>query len=705
MKILTRLCLLCMLISSQLIAQNALNFDGSNDYVQTTFAGVTGTTPRTFEAWIYVNAGAASTNLCIMDFGANMVGSRNTFAVGGNRNLQFLSGGTNANIGSGANSVPVGQWAHVAFIYNGTMGFLYVNGVQVGTGSLTTVNTQVGNQNLRIGERVPGGSINFNGIIDEVRVWNVARTINQLNTFKNAEFCGPQPNLVAYYKLNNGIAGGINAGTNTAIDYSGNNNNGVLTSFSLSGTTSNWVAGNSSITSGSIQGGTSTLIACVPHLLPSGKTINATSLVTDTALNAFGCDSIYSVNFTALSNATSSFSTTVCDGYYGPSGRFYSTSGNHVDTLSSTNGCDSLISIGLTVNSSKIDIQNITACKSYVSPLGNTYTTNGNYFDTLTASAGCDSVVVTSLILTSDYLNNSSPFACDAFTTVLGNTITTSGTYTDTIYSGTGCDSIYNYNLTVGYSSSSSMSGLACSIDYISSLGNVYDSTGVYTEYTTNKAGCDSVISLTVKIEENKFLQTRDTVCRERVSPSGQSIWNSTGWYSDTIPTKIGCDSVIQMYVVINNVDTQVEKQGNKLVSEQTGVNYQWINCNVFTLIAGATSRSYIPTESGSYAVIVDDGVCRDTSVCFVVNVVGIDVYGSNNQLRVFPNPTSGVVSIQTNQNIENVQLVNTLGEVIKMNIGDFQEFNLNSIADGVYIIKVRFDSGQVIQRKLVLKR
>lgn len=58
MKILTRLCLLCMLISSQLFAQNALNFDGSNDYVQTTFAGVTGTTPRTFEAWIYVNAGA-----------------------------------------------------------------------------------------------------------------------------------------------------------------------------------------------------------------------------------------------------------------------------------------------------------------------------------------------------------------------------------------------------------------------------------------------------------------------------------------------------------------------------------------------------------------------------------------------------------------------------------------------------------------------
>ena len=35
-------------------AQNGLNFDGSNDYVQTTYRGVLGDTNRTFEAWVKV---------------------------------------------------------------------------------------------------------------------------------------------------------------------------------------------------------------------------------------------------------------------------------------------------------------------------------------------------------------------------------------------------------------------------------------------------------------------------------------------------------------------------------------------------------------------------------------------------------------------------------------------------------------------------
>ena len=54
------------LVATVGMAQNALDFDGSNDYVQTSFPGVLGSADRTFEAWVYVPTGITANN-CIMD--------------------------------------------------------------------------------------------------------------------------------------------------------------------------------------------------------------------------------------------------------------------------------------------------------------------------------------------------------------------------------------------------------------------------------------------------------------------------------------------------------------------------------------------------------------------------------------------------------------------------------------------------------------
>ncbi|MDP4934188.1 MAG: hypothetical protein NWR30_05710, partial [Salibacteraceae bacterium] len=51
-------------------SQNGLSFDGVNDFIQTTFPGVTGTNDRTFEAWVNINPGAVGNNT-ILDYGTN----------------------------------------------------------------------------------------------------------------------------------------------------------------------------------------------------------------------------------------------------------------------------------------------------------------------------------------------------------------------------------------------------------------------------------------------------------------------------------------------------------------------------------------------------------------------------------------------------------------------------------------------------------
>ena len=58
-----------------LSAQNALNFDGVDDYVQTNFSGVLASNNRTFEAWVNVSPNAPNANLTILDYGLNAVGS------------------------------------------------------------------------------------------------------------------------------------------------------------------------------------------------------------------------------------------------------------------------------------------------------------------------------------------------------------------------------------------------------------------------------------------------------------------------------------------------------------------------------------------------------------------------------------------------------------------------------------------------------
>ena len=75
----------------------------------------------------------------------------------------------------------------------------------------------------------------FGGEMDEVRIWEGARSQAEIMTYMNCELSGTESNLVAYYNLNQGVAGGNNAGEDTAIDQSSNGNDGALLNFALTG--------------------------------------------------------------------------------------------------------------------------------------------------------------------------------------------------------------------------------------------------------------------------------------------------------------------------------------------------------------------------------------------------------------------------------------------------------------------------------------
>ncbi len=151
----------------------ARSFNGTSDVVNTTFNGNFGTNPFTVEFWLYLNTLSAPSGH------QNVISSRlpqssNTWWVGifgdGRINVDGGSGSQPSNPGD----IAAGEWNHIAVTRNASNVLtIYKNGIAVMTG--TQSGNFTGGTNVAIGA-IFGGTEFVNGLIDEVRISNIART-------------------------------------------------------------------------------------------------------------------------------------------------------------------------------------------------------------------------------------------------------------------------------------------------------------------------------------------------------------------------------------------------------------------------------------------------------------------------------------------------------------------------------------------------
>ncbi|WMI70222.1 LamG-like jellyroll fold domain-containing protein [Mangrovimonas sp. YM274] len=224
-------------------AQNALEFDGSNDYITTTAPSIEGNASRTVEAWI--NASYDSGQRFIVGMGTMDAGTRFSFKINpGSSYIRVEIGGGGL---TGSDYITNSQWHHVAVVYDNSLTSnkykLYVDGVLDTQGNIGSNDLAIGSNNMAIGARNDlDPATYFDGKIAEVRVWNVARTATEIANNKDVTLCGNEDGLVAYYQFNEGTAGTDNSDITTVSDLK-NGYNGTLHNFSLSGGSSNYVAG------------------------------------------------------------------------------------------------------------------------------------------------------------------------------------------------------------------------------------------------------------------------------------------------------------------------------------------------------------------------------------------------------------------------------------------------------------------------------
>ena len=97
--------------------------------------------------------------------------------------------------------IPLNQWTHIAVTYNGSTVVTYINGELKHTQSYNYGNIRKSNNILTIGARELSGPAYFNGIIDEVRVWNRALSAQEIKANYMKKLQGNESGLVGYWKF------------------------------------------------------------------------------------------------------------------------------------------------------------------------------------------------------------------------------------------------------------------------------------------------------------------------------------------------------------------------------------------------------------------------------------------------------------------------------------------------------------------------
>ncbi|MEM7200634.1 MAG: LamG domain-containing protein [Planctomycetota bacterium] len=226
-------------IGSLLPAQgSALSFDGVDDYVEFGFGDSYTTAELSFtaEAWLKVPAGGPQVGLVVAtayepycsDAGYSLFVSETT--------LPFDAGGHIARRNCGNDTAlsgfvsEYGEWHHLAMTYavTGSLGStavgdldVYIDGQRVGAVVRVRMDAEA-RPRLKFGCGSGAGSAPlpgsyFRGELDEVRIWNFARSQADIQCTMLTGLTGSEPGLVGYWPLDDGIGQSVtNSGNPSA---------------------------------------------------------------------------------------------------------------------------------------------------------------------------------------------------------------------------------------------------------------------------------------------------------------------------------------------------------------------------------------------------------------------------------------------------------------------------------------------------------
>ena len=285
----------------------------------------------------------------------------------------------------------------------------------------------------------------------------------------------------------------------------------------------------------------------------NGNVYNTAGTYTANMTTEKGCDSTVSVALYILPAIVNTQYLTVCSDECPViwRGKELTQSGVYTDSLIAVSGNDSLEVLNLVVNPVRETVLFDTVCENTgYAQNGRIYNKTGVYIDTLQTLAGCDSVVILNLTVNPIIHDTVWADICTGSEYIFaGSVYTESGTYDVAFISENGCDSLATLILNVNPVITESVERSICAGDSVVFGGKILTKAGIYYDTLQTQAGCDSIIIMTLNLNEADSVYITDTLHSEETYDFNGRILSEAGDYIDTLVNADGCDSVIYLHL------------------------------------------------------------------------------------------------------------------------------------------------------------
>lgn len=162
-----------------------------------------------------------------------------------------------------------------------------------------------------------------------------------------------------------------------------------------------------------------------------------------------------------------------------------------------------------------------------------------------------------------------------------------------------------------------------------------------------------------------------------------------------TVTYDLGCGDTDTQDIVVNTVDNTTSLSGFTISANAVGATYQWLDCaEDYSIITGETSQSFTASSNGSYAVVVTENGCTDTSDCVTIEGVSIGEQLLQEKLKVYPNPTTDNIHIAGLEHIQgevSYCIYDNLGRVVLCGeiIDKTQVIDCEELVIGLYTLQL----------------
>ena len=166
-----------------------------------------------------------------------------------------------------------------------------------------------------------------------------------------------------------------------------------------------------------------------------------------------------------------------------------------------------------------------------------------------------------------------------------------------------GCDSLIQLTLSVSEFDTLKLTQAICIGDTFDFNGLMLDTAGVYFDTLASATSCDTLVSFSLAVLTPDTTIIQQSICRDGTFDfNGQSL-DTVGVYFDTLVSSIGCDSFIQLELMV--IDSFVTRLDEDLCMGETFV------LNGRNLTESGTYREVLSSVNGCDSIILLDLTIR----------------------------------------------------------------------------------------------